>query len=105
METQFNKGQSRRVMYLENKAGPIDGAEARIGWVTFSRTGNTVYYRGRTLLRGNMTGGNFFDEDTHETYWVSGVKKRGSNSHPAERSLNIEVDADALEEYRSIRAG
>ena len=70
-------------MYVENKDGEIDGANARIGWVTFSRSGQTVYYRGRELQKATGGGirGNFFDTATHEEYWVSGVKKRGSNAH------------------------
>jgi len=40
---QLTKGEKRRVMYVENKDGDIDGAKARIGWVEFSKTGLTVY--------------------------------------------------------------
>lgn len=50
MKTQLNRGLKRRLMYVENKAGDIDGADARIGWVSFSKTGRTVYYRGRELM-------------------------------------------------------
>jgi hypothetical protein len=32
METQLNRGLKRRLMYIENKDGEIDGAAARIGW-------------------------------------------------------------------------
>ena len=46
---QLTRGQQRRVMYVENKDGDIDGVPVRIGWVTFSRSGLNVYYRGRTL--------------------------------------------------------
>jgi hypothetical protein len=104
MRTQLTKGLQRRVMYVENKDGLIDGAQGRIGWVSFSRTGQTVYYRGRTLQKGSGSSGNFFDVESGEEYWVSGVKQRGSNAHPAERSVGIQVDPDALDEYRSIRA-
>jgi hypothetical protein len=40
-ETQLTRGQQRRLMYIENKDGNIDGADGRIGWVTFSKTGQT----------------------------------------------------------------
>ncbi|MFT4254303.1 MAG: hypothetical protein QM608_17700 [Caulobacter sp.] len=105
MRTQLNRGESRRVMYLENKDGLIDGVRARIGWVEFSRTGQTVYYRGRTLQKGHGISSNFFDVDTGEGYWVSGVKQRGSNAHPAEQGVSIEIDPDAAEAYRALRAG
>jgi len=100
---QLTKGEKRRVMYVENKNGSIDGIDARIGWVTFSKSGRSVYYRGKTLKRakGGGISGNHFDEETGEEYWVSGIKKRGSNAHWAE-SASIVVDDDAKEEYESI---
>jgi hypothetical protein len=103
---QLTRGENTRVMYVENKDGDIDGAQARIGWVTFSQTGRSVYYRGRTLkrMKGGGIRGNFYDEATGEEYWISGVKKEDSNVHWAE-STRVEVDADALEEYQRIRAG
>ncbi|WP_211331022.1 hypothetical protein [Marinimicrobium koreense] len=87
-------------MYIENKEGDIDGHKARIGWVTFSKTGRTIYYRGRSLARAKGGGvlGNYFCEDSGDEYWVSGVKKRGSNAHWAE-SVSVFVDENAAEEY------
>jgi len=100
---QLTRGESRRVMYIENKEGDIDGVAARIGWVEFSKSGRSVYYRGKTLIRAKGGGirGNHFDEESGEEYWVSGIKKRGSNSHWAE-TVNIEIDSDAVEEYERI---
>lgn len=103
MKNQLTRGLKRRLMYVENKDGDIDGAQGRIGWVTFSRTGQTVHYRGRELGKGSGVRGNFFDAETGEEYWVSGVKKRGSNAHWAER-ITVEVDGDALEAYQALRA-
>jgi hypothetical protein len=102
---QLTRGEDRRVMYVENKDGDIDGAVARIGWVTFSRTGLSVHYRGRTFKRSKGQGirGNYYDEATGEEYWISGVKTRGSNAHWAE-SVQIEVDTDARDEYRRLRS-
>src|SRR4051812_9346856 len=37
-----------RIMYVEQKSGRLTGP-ARIGRVTFSKTGKTIYYRGRTF--------------------------------------------------------
>ena len=73
------------------------------GWVTFSKTGQSVYYRGRTLLKANGISGNFCDVENGEEYWVSGVKKRGSNVHWAE-SVTVLIDDDAREEYRKLRS-
>ena len=100
---QLTKGQSRRVMYVENKDGDIAGVSARIGWVEFSKSGLTVYYRGRSLKRAGGQGirGNHRDVETGEEYWVSGVKKRGSNAHWAE-PVDIVIDEDAKEEYQRM---
>src|SRR5262249_38668609 len=43
--TQKAKAQAGRIMYIECKAGDLTGA-GRIGRVTFSKTGRTLYYRG-----------------------------------------------------------
>ncbi len=65
-----------------------------------------MYYRGRSLKKATGGGirGNFFDTETGEEYWVSGVKKRGSNTHWAESNIAVEIDPDALEEYRALRS-
>jgi hypothetical protein len=106
MKTQLNRGLKARLMYVENKDGHIDGVAARIGWVAFSKTGKTVYYRGRELtgVGGRGIRGNFIDVATREEFWVSGVKRRGSNTHWAEK-VPFEVDPDALEAYRALRHG
>jgi hypothetical protein len=101
---QLTRGEKRRVMYVENKDGDIAGVTARIGWVTFSQTGLSVYYRGRTLKRtkGRGTRGNYFDEETGEEFWVSGLKVKGSNAHRAEPT-KVVIDDDAREQYRRLR--
>lgn len=104
-KNQLTRGENKRIMYVENKDGDIDGVPGRIGWVTFSQTGRSVYYRGRTLKRAKGGGvrGNFFDEATGQEYWISGVKKEGSNTHWAE-STKVEVDGDAVDEYNRLSA-
>lgn len=98
-KNQLTKSAKRRVMYIENKDGDLDGASARIGRVEFSKSGLTIHYRGRKLRRSKERGisGNYFDEETGEEYWVSGVKKRGSNTHWAQ-FVEVAVDEDAKEE-------
>lgn len=103
MKTQLTRGLKKRVLYVENKDGDIDGAQGRIGWVAFSKTGKSVYYRGRMLRKGSGIRGNFFDEASGEEYWISGIKKRGSNGHWAE-SVKIVVDDDAKDEYERIKS-
>lgn len=101
--TQLTKGMKCRLMYVENKDGDIDGVSARIGWVTFSKSGQSVYYRGRTLAKAKGISGNFLDGESGDEYWVSGVKKRGSNVHWAE-SVSVHIDEDAREEYLKLKS-
>ena len=102
---QLNLGQAKRVMYVENKQGLIDGFDACIGWVSFSKTGKTIYYKGKVFTSNGRNGvlGNYLDADTGEEYWISGVKKEGSNAHPCESLHSLAIDEDAQEEYYRIR--
>lgn len=103
MKTQLTQGLKRRLMYIENKDGLILDSDARIGWVTFSKTGQTIYYAGKSFLKARGPSGNFVDLETHEEYWISGVKTRGSNVHYAE-SASVVIDDDAREAYEEQRA-
>ena len=105
MKADRTGGQARRLRYIEKKDGDIDGAAARIGWVTVSQDNLRVYYRGRTLTRtaGEGVRGNYFDEGTGHEYWVSRVKKSGSHAHFAPR-VTVRIDPDARYEYRRLRA-
>lgn len=89
--------QKSRIMYIEYKGKGIVGP-ARIGRVTFSKTGRSLYYGGRTFasLKGDGFKSNYFDEETREEYWISGCKKDGTD---ALYSTTVEVDEDAREEY------
>ena len=53
-----------QIMYIEEKPG-LTGP-ARIGRVSFSKTGKTVYYQARQLqsLKGNGYKANYFDVNT-----------------------------------------
>jgi hypothetical protein len=86
-----------RIMYIEYKGDDIYGP-ARIGRVTFSKTGKTLYYKGKRFasLNGGGFKANYFDEETGEHYWISGCKKDGTD---ALYSTTIEIDEDIREEY------
>lgn len=90
-------------MYVELKTGFSDDGPAWIGRVRFSKTGRTIYYRGRTLQRKGWGGGpgNHVDVDTGEEFWVSGVKKDGSDRHWAGRGP-VHVDDDVRDEYEQL---
>lgn len=75
-----------RIMYIECKAGELIGSP-RIGRVSFSRTGSTIYYRGQRFrsLKGDGFKSNYFDVDTGENYWISGPKRNGADRLYGER--------------------
>ena len=87
-------------MYIERKAGSLEG-EARIGRVTFSRTGRTLYYRGQTFqsLKGSGFKSNYYDVETGEDYWISGPKRDGTDRLYQGKTPPVIVDEDVCEEY------
>ena len=94
-----------RIMYIENKSASLNGA-ARIGRVTFSKTGKSISYGGRTFqsLKGRGFKSNYFDIDSGEKFWISGPRKDGKDRLYPESSLPVEIDPDVAEEYwREIR--
>jgi hypothetical protein len=101
---QLTKGQKKRLMYIENKDDLMDGKQARIGWVTFSKSGLSIYYRNHRFskLKGERYDANYFCEETNDAYWISGVKKRGSNVHWND-ALHVHIDEDAIEAYQDIK--
>ena len=89
--------------YVELKSGHSDNGPAWIGYVTPSKTGRTLYFNGRGLMklkgqRRNESGGNYVDMETGESFWVSGVKKNGEDRHWA-GSGKVLVEDAALSDY------
>ena len=86
-----------RIMYIENKSDGLVGP-ARIGRVTFSKSGKSLTYRRIEFgsLKGTGFKANFWNPETGEQYWISGCKKDGLDSLYANE---IEVDEDVREEY------
>jgi len=97
--TRKPSAQSGRIMYIECKAGGLTGG-ARIGRVTFSKTGRTIYYGGQTFqsLKGAGFKSNYYCVETGEDYWISGPKRRGGDALYG-GSTPIEIDEDVREEY------
>lgn len=93
-----------RIMYIESKGGENDlVGSARIGRVTFSKTGKSIHYNGMTFqtLGGRGFKANYFDVESGDHYWISGCKKDGSDRLYGER-LPIYIDEDASEEYWTV---
>ena len=92
-----------RIMYLEKKNG-LTGP-AWIGRLTFSKTGRSLHYRGRTFrsLKGKGFKANYFDVENGDEYWISGCHADGQDRLYGER-LPVLIDEDVRQEYwRDIR--
>ena len=86
------------IMYLEQKVERT--GSARIGRVTFSKSGKTIYYQGQSFqrLKGQGFKANYFNVATGEEYWISGCRKDGLDRLYGER-VPVEIDDDVREEY------
>jgi hypothetical protein len=86
-----------RIMYIEFKGTGITGP-ARIGNVEFSKSGRSIYYRGRRLQKILRSGykANYFDPETGDEYWISGCKRNGGDRL---YSGTIEIDENVRETY------
>ena len=88
-----------RIMYVENKSAGLTGP-ARIGRVSFSKTGRTLYYQGRSFqsLKGAGLKSNYYDVETGDEYWISGPRRDGGDRLYGE-PIPVEIDDDVREEY------
>jgi hypothetical protein len=89
-----------RIMYIESKAEGLNGP-ARIGRVTFNKTGHTLYYKGQSFqsLKGRGFKANYRDTQTGEEYWISGPRRDGLDRLYGKSALVVEIDDDVREEY------
>jgi hypothetical protein len=85
--------------YIELKSGFNDNGPAWIARVKISKSGRTIYFNGMALKRavGGMISGNYYNMDSGDEYWITGVKKRGTNRHWA-GSGRIIVEAASVQE-------
>ena len=86
-----------RIMYIERKAGELVGA-ARIGRVTYSKSGRSVYYGGKNYFMAEGFKSNFIERETGEDYWISGPRRDGQDGLYS-TNVPVEIDEDAREEY------
>lgn len=86
-----------RIMYIEDKSSSISGS-ARIGLVTFSKSGRSIYYQGRRFssLGGEGFKANFREVESGAEFWISGPHQDGRDRlYPG----IVEIDEDIREEY------
>ncbi|MBK9762941.1 MAG: 1-deoxy-D-xylulose-5-phosphate synthase [Flavobacteriales bacterium] len=91
-----------RIMFIEDKSQGLVG-DARIGRVTFSKSGRSIQYNGSTFLSigGRGFKSNYLEEGTHKDFWISGCRKDG-----ADRLYHggppVIIDEDVREEYWTV---
>ena len=95
-----NSSVVKLLRYVELKSGYSDNGPAWIGYVTSSKTGRTLYFNGRGLLKlkgqRRQDAGNYMDVESGEGFWVSGVKKNGEDRHWAgSGKVLVEAPKDA----------
>jgi len=93
-------GKKTRIMYIEDKSAGLNGP-ARIGLVTFSKSGQSLHYGGRLFQRlgGDGFKANYYDAETGDHYWISGPRKDGCDRLYPSSSMPVEIDADVHDEY------
>lgn len=92
---------SLELRYIEQKSGYEDNGPAWIGRVKISRTGTTIYFNDHAYQKCRGISGNYIDIETGEEYWISGVKKDGTDRH-WDGSGKIVMDTKVVEEYLEL---
>jgi hypothetical protein len=88
-------------MYIELKSGSGDNGPAWICNVALSKSKRMVYFNGKVLKRKQDVGASHLDVETGEEYWVSEVKKKGSNRHWAGKG-KIMIEENVIKEYLDL---
>ena len=70
------------VRYIELKGSEhTDMDEAWIARAWLSASGKTIYFNDMALKRSQGTDSNHINIETGDPYWISGIKKSGTNRH------------------------
>lgn len=93
-----------QIMYIEDKSSELEG-DAYIGRVYFSKSGKTLYYKGRRFrsLKGMGFKSNYYDVDNGDEFWISGPKKNRQDRLYGGQ-LGVVVDEDVKAEYYELIA-
>lgn len=89
------------IKYIELKTGYCDDGPAWIGNVKESKTGKTIYFNNHAFQKCQGIQGNYYDVESGEEYWISGVKRNGQDRHWA-GSGKVMIDRKCIGEYLSI---
>lgn len=97
----------KRIMYIEHKTDQNNQGKAWIGNAEFSKSGKTIYFNNMAFKKNtgyafaNTDSANYYDIETNETYWISGVKKNGQDRHWS-GSGKVFIDKNIIEDYLKI---
>ncbi len=91
------------IKYIELKTDYNHDGPAWIGLVSFSKSGRTIYFNGKAFQRigSDRMRGNFFDIESGEEYWISGVKKDQTDRHQFGNG-KIHVEERIVDDYLSL---
>lgn len=89
------------IVYVEIETGANHNGNAWIGKCFYSKTGQTIYFNGNVFRKGKGFSSNYFDIETGNGYWISGVKKNGTDRHKFGKGI-IEIDKSIVDEYLKI---
>lgn len=89
------------IRYIELKTGYSDDGPAWIGKVKESKSRQTIYFNDKAFRKGQNTYGNYYDVETKENYWISKVKKDGTDRHWAGHG-KILLDKSIVQEYLDL---
>jgi len=93
----------REIKYIELKTGFDDNGPAWIAEIEYSKSGQTIYFNNKALKKIKKGGisGNYYDIETGDEYWISGVKKNGQDRHWT-GSGKIMIDENIITEYLKL---
>lgn len=89
------------IVYVEIETGSNHDGKAWIGKCFFSKTGQTIYFNGNVYRKGKGFSSNYLDIETGNGFWISGVKKNGTDRHRFGKGI-IEIDESIVPEYLKI---
>jgi len=91
------------IKYIELKTGFNHNGPAFIGLISFSKSGKTLYFNRKAFQRigSDRMRGNYYDIESGDEYWISGVKKNQSDRHIYGNG-KVFVEKRILNEYIKI---
>lgn len=89
----------QELKYIELKTSYSDDGPAWIGYVEFSKSGQTIYFNDMAIKCNGHGGGT--NVESGDIYWVTGVKKKGTNRHTFGKG-KIQIDSTAIDEYLEL---